>query len=125
MTSRTRRSGKGRGGGRKSLARWTDRAKRDLAEIGDYIARDNPVAAERWVAALLKLADRAAAMPLAGRRVPEVGRDDVREVLLRSYRLVYRVLDQAIDVLTVFEGHRLFSSAVSEEVDDPDERGAR
>lgn len=115
MTTRGRRAGAGRGGRGERVARWTDRAKRDLAEIGDYIARDNPAAAERWVAALLQLAERAASLPHAGRRVPEIGRDDVREMFLRTYRLVYRVLDEAIDVLTVFEGHRLFPASVVEE----------
>jgi len=34
--------------------------------------------------------------------------DDVREIFLKSYRIVYRLRDEGIDVLTVFEGHRLF-----------------
>lgn len=47
-------------------------------------------------------------MPRAGRRVPEIGRDDIREVLLKSYRIVCLVATSGITVLTVFEGHRLF-----------------
>jgi toxin ParE1/3/4 len=43
----------------------------------------------------------------AGRIVPEIGREDVREIFLRSYRLVYRVTPKGMVVLTVFEGHRL------------------
>ncbi len=39
--------------------------------------------------------------------MPEIGRSDVREVFLRTYRIVYRVLDEGIVVLTVVEGHRL------------------
>jgi len=46
-------------------------------------------------------------MPLAGRVVPELRRDDVREVLVRSYRIVHQVRDDTVVVLTVFEGHRL------------------
>lgn len=46
-------------------------------------------------------------MPHAGRQVPELGRDDIREVLVRGYRIVYRVGPNGIDILTVFEGHRL------------------
>lgn len=46
-----------------------------------------------------------------GVRVPEIDRDDVREVLLRGYRIVYRVLEHEIHVLTVFEGHRLFPAS--------------
>jgi len=87
---------------------WTDRALRDLEAIRDFIARGNIQAADRWVARLIAAAEQAATAPLAARQVPEVGRSDVRELLLRSYRIVYRVRDDHIDVLTVFEGHRLF-----------------
>jgi hypothetical protein len=38
--------------------------------------------------------------------VPEVEDPDIREVFLKSYRIVYRVEARRILVLTVFEGHR-------------------
>jgi len=38
--------------------------------------------------------------------VPELGRDDAREIFLRSYRIVYRVLPREIIIVTVLEGHR-------------------
>ncbi len=86
---------------------WTDRALSDLEAIADYISRDNPRAAERWVMKLISAAESAAAAPRAGRRVPELARADVREVLLRSYRIVYRAGSRRIEILAVFEGHRL------------------
>lgn len=89
-------------------ARWTRRALRDLREIGFYISQDNPAAARRWVARLRERAEKAAEMPRTGRIVPEYGRDDLREVFLKSYRIVYRLQEDGIVVLTVFEGHRLF-----------------
>ena len=89
--------------------RWSDRAKDDLTAIGDYIASDSPFAAMRWVDLLISDVERAAEMPLAGRVVPEYAeREDIREVLRRTYRIVYRVSDDVIEVLTIFEGHRLF-----------------
>jgi plasmid stabilization system protein ParE len=45
-------------------------------------------------------------MPRAGRRVPELGRDDVREVLVQRYRIVYQLSPDGIVVLVVFESHR-------------------
>jgi plasmid stabilization system protein ParE len=86
---------------------WTDRALEDLRTIGDYIARDSPVVADRWVETLMTTVERAARAPFAGRRLPEKGRNDIREVLQRTYRIVYRVGEEQIDVLTIFEGHRL------------------
>ena len=43
---------------------------------------------------------------LAGRRVPEFDRDDLREMIKRGYRIVYLVSDEQIEILTVSEGHR-------------------
>jgi toxin ParE1/3/4 len=45
--------------------------------------------------------------PLLGRVVPEFGRDDIRETYLRTYRIVYRVDERGVYVLTVFDGSRL------------------
>lgn len=54
-------------------------------------------------------------MPFGGRVVPELARNDLREVFLRSYRIVYRVCGDDTRVLTIFEGHRRLRSA---DVDD-------
>jgi plasmid stabilization system protein ParE len=80
----------------------------DLRAIGDYIAAESPIAALRWVRTLVAAVELAAFLPMAGRVVPEKGRDDIREVFKRSYRIVYRVRARSIEVLTVFEGHRRF-----------------
>ncbi len=87
--------------------KWGDRARRDLIEIGRFIARDDPNVARQWIRRLRQRVRRAARMPRAGRVVPEFGRPDVREVLMRGYRIVYLVGKNSITILTVFEGHRL------------------
>ena len=89
--------------------RWSANAMRDLDQIAAYIARDNPQAARKWIAKLRKTAESAARMPLAARIVPEIQRDDVREVFLRSYRIVYGVRDDHIFVFTVFGGGKQLS----------------
>jgi plasmid stabilization system protein ParE len=89
--------------------RWSDGAELDLYEIGDYIALDDPIAAERWIDRLRDRARRAALMPNGGRRVPEIDEEDVREVFLGNYRIVYRIESGGIMVLAVLEGHRRLS----------------
>jgi plasmid stabilization system protein ParE len=86
---------------------WSARARANLREIGLYIARDKPIAAQRWIGVLTAAAEQVAAMPLVGRCVPEFGRDDVREVMCRGYRIVYLVSESQVEILAVFEGHRL------------------
>ena len=94
---------------------WTPRARDDLLEIFQFIARDDRDAAERWVARLVERAELAATMPFGGRVVPELARNDLREVFLRSYRIVYRVAGDDTRILTIFEGHRRLRAA---DVDD-------
>jgi toxin ParE1/3/4 len=90
---------------------WTETAKRDLQAIRRYIAADNPIAAKRWVQRLRKRARsalHALHAPLAGRAVPELSREDIRELIEGNYRIVYQVLADRLVILTVYEGHQLF-----------------
>ena len=96
--------------------RWTERARDDLLDIAEYIGRNSRDAAQAWVDRIKKRARMAAEHPLAGRVVPEFGREDIREVFLRSYRLAYLIRDDAIEVLTVFEGHRLLETDAGTEL---------
>ena len=89
-------------------ASWSQRAEADLDEIISYIAEDDPLAAVAWAERLIERADAVAKAKHSGRVVPELLWDDIREVFVGAYRLVYRVLPNGIRVQTVFEGHRQF-----------------
>lgn len=47
--------------------------------------------------------------------VPELAREDIRELIEDNYRIVYQVLDDRIVVLTVFEGHQLLKEGKLED----------
>ncbi len=86
---------------------WTKQARARLAAIEDYIAQDDVVAAEGWAARLMQRTRSLGAFPESGRRVPERPRSPLREVIVGNYRIVYRIGTKRVEVLTVFEGHRL------------------
>ena len=87
---------------------WTETARQDLQAIWRYIAADNPAAAKRWVSRLRERARKILHSPLAGRKVPEFLRDDIRELIEGNYRIVYQIFEDRLVILTVFEGHQLF-----------------
>lgn len=87
--------------------RWTDQAFLRLAEIEDYIARHNPKAAARMIDRIIDRGDALAEQPHRGRPLPELPGTELREVIVGNYRVIYRVRDDQVEVLTVFEGHRL------------------
>lgn len=95
--------------------RWSQRAQNDLVEIASFIARDDPAAARAWIKRLRDRARLAATMPHGGRVVPEQHDERIREVFVRSYRIIYRIEDHQTIVLTVLEGHRLLRAGMLDE----------
>lgn len=63
----------------------------DLERIVAYIAPHDAGAAERMGNHLLDAALSLSTLPERGRRVPEFHQADLREVIFRSYRIIYRV----------------------------------
>ncbi len=98
---------------------WSERARLDLLEIGDFIARDKPQAAAKWVGNIFDSIERTAAFPASGRIVPEIDRSDIREVIFESYRIVYQLSETGITILTVFESHRLLDETLTDLADCP------
>jgi len=87
--------------------RWTEQATSQLAAIAEYIAVSSPVYAEQVVDRLVRRLGQAQRFPESGRMVPEFQHADVRELVERPYRLIYRVRSDAIEVLSIVHGRRL------------------
>ncbi len=80
---------------------WSPLAVQRLREAAEYIARDKPGVAERWVGGAFEAVGQLAELPHSGRVVPELGRSDIREVIYGLYRIIYRVSPKVVLVLTV------------------------
>jgi addiction module RelE/StbE family toxin len=89
---------------------WTKEALQRLQEIQDYISKDNPTVSKDFIDKLIDLAETLADNPKAGRVVPELSIENIREILHKNYRIVYLLKKNSIDVLTVFEGHQLLKT---------------
>jgi toxin ParE1/3/4 len=85
---------------------WTEPAIRDLRDLRDYIAADSDFHAADFIASIIIRAERLTAFPMIGRVVPEAQTENVREILYRSYRIIYRIVGERVDVLTVVHGSR-------------------
>lgn len=86
---------------------WTERAQDGLAAIHAFIEADSTHYAAVTVRRLLSAVDRLQDFPHSGRAVPEFSDPEVREVIMRPYRIVYRIVGTSeIHVLTVHHGSR-------------------
>lgn len=88
---------------------WLPAAVQDLDSIAAYIATDSPAHAAAVVARMFAAATEISSYPLACARVPEWDDDTVRQRIVFSYRLIFRVRadQQQIEVLAVIHGARL------------------
>jgi toxin ParE1/3/4 len=93
---------------------WSPLALERVADITTWIAQDRPAAAARTVEDLFAAVDRLSQFPESGRQVPEFDRPDLREVIHRPYRIVYRIAADYIAILTVRHSLQLM---------DPDDLG--
>ena len=88
---------------------WSKESLLRLQEIEDYIAKDNPKVAIEFVNKIIERAESIILHPQKGRIVPEIAVENIRELLYKNYRIVYQIKENSIVILTVFEGHKLFS----------------
>ncbi len=93
---------------------WSPQAISDVEAIKAYISRDSVHYARLVVERLIAAVERAGAFPESGRVVPEFGDPTIREILWRSYRLVYRVHGAEVQVVTVFHGAMLLPGGSTE-----------
>ncbi|MFQ5734594.1 MAG: type II toxin-antitoxin system RelE/ParE family toxin [Planctomycetaceae bacterium] len=86
----------------------TNSAREDLRSIHDFITRDSPLYALRFIDRI-KAKVEGILFPEAGSIVPEWDRPDIRETFVASYRVIYRIKDDDVEVLTVIHGARQLS----------------
>lgn len=88
--------------------RWTETSIDQLTAIHDYLARHSPDYALRVVDRITRCSVRIGTMPYSGRVVPEYQATDVREVYEKPYRVIYRLLTDQVDILSVIHAtHQL------------------
>jgi toxin ParE1/3/4 len=69
--------------------RWTEAAVEDIDEAARFIAKDSPYYAAAFVREVRKSAHSLNVFSERGRIVPESGMPDIREIFVKSYRLIY------------------------------------
>jgi toxin ParE1/3/4 len=86
---------------------WSPLAIDRVSEIAEYIARDNPGAAKSWADTVFEKVASLKSHPESGRVVPEVNNRAIRELIYGNYRIVYRVEEKRVSILTVRHGKQI------------------
>ncbi len=85
--------------------------KRLNSIIEAFIAEDNEVKAVAFTDYLIDQSLIIENNPKMGRIVPEFMDSNIRELLIKGYRIVYCFGEGRMNILTVFEGHRQIRKA--------------
>jgi len=85
---------------------WTELAHAQLDEAMAYIAADRPATAARWLELVLETASSLSEFPDQGRIVDEAQREDIRELIVSPYRIIYRRDEADISITMFLHGRR-------------------
>ena len=86
---------------------WTENAIKHLINISEYIAINSSTYGRQMVDRITRRSEQIARHPFSGRKVPEYDAEDIRELIEKPYRIIYRIRLNQIDILAVIHGARL------------------
>ena len=89
---------------------WAEAAWLDLQQIADYIAKDSAHYAASFVREIRDAAQSLSKFSERGRVVPELESSSFREILVRSYRIVYSTAGKEVAILGIIHGARELKS---------------
>lgn len=90
---------------------WSPLALERVTEIAFYIAEDKPGASKKWVESIFESVEKLTTYPKLGRIVPEIKKENFREIIHGDYRIIYSISENSIEILTVRHGMQLLSES--------------
>lgn len=89
------------------MVEWSKPAQRDLKQIHDYIAKDSKHYAKKVVQTIVENTEKL-------EDYPEIDDATVRELFVYSYRLIYEISPDGIEILAVIHGKRDFFNSLND-----------
>jgi toxin ParE1/3/4 len=75
---------------------WTEIAFEDLEGVEKYISRNSPYYAAVFIREVREASRSLSHFPLRGRIVPELSDNTIRELIVRNYRLIYKIQESDV-----------------------------
>lgn len=91
--------------------KWTEQSIQDIENIASFIASDSERYAKIQTNRFFEIVSILVNHPKSGQIVPEVGDDNVRQLLQGNYRIIYKIINHnLIHILTIHHSRRLLSN---------------
>ncbi len=85
---------------------WSDFAREDLDRLAEYISRDSTFYAQQFGEKIVLATRRLGNFPESGRKIPEADNENLREIILQGYRIMYRFEADTVLILAVMHSRR-------------------
>ena len=86
---------------------WLKSAREDLHNIYKFIAKDSEYYAKKVLNDFFDATEILNLFPKSGRVVPETDREELREIIIYSYRLIYKIKENEILVMVLLNSKQL------------------
>lgn len=80
---------------------WSPLSFERLEDIYEFIAKEDSSAANKLIKRIFLRVESLSKYPERGRKVPEVNRNEIREIFEGEYRIIYKIEPKKIIVLTI------------------------
>ncbi len=90
---------------------WTELAKTELKSIYDQISLESKFYAQKTIETIFESTDKLEQFPEIGRIVPEIEDPNTREIFVFSYRIIYEIRENNVEIDTIIHGKRDFNTA--------------
>ena len=89
---------------------WSPDSLLDLEQIVRELARESMHAAVELADSFIATSDQLSAFPYLGRIFPDVNRADVRVLIVRNHRLIYRIQQGDVEITRIIHAARRMRS---------------
>ncbi len=88
--------------------KWTQQSIEDLQHIAAFISKESPYYAQIQIEKFFEKTLILETYPKAGRVVPELATENIRELIEGNYRIIYRIVTNLqVDVLSVHHSSKI------------------
>lgn len=80
---------------------WSPLSFERLENIYEFISDKDNVAAKKFINRIFERVESLSKYPERGRKVPEINRNEIREIFESEYRIIYKIELKKIIILTI------------------------
>lgn len=89
---------------------WTDSAQSNLIEIRTFISISSVVQADLVIDAIFMKTQMLERFPEIGKIIRELPKKNYREIIFKKYRIIYKVHNDIVFIMSVWHSSRLLNN---------------